>query len=165
MAIAGSSKGRTEAFEAFNLGSNPSPAAKTGTHVTVPSTFTPSKRLKLLNPELTVRSFIFPSQHARTPHALTSGYNFNYHNISKSNYPALMFFKSLKNEILLFTLGLTILTIIITAALGAFSTQTAGRDAEKATSDTLQSQTKESLIQIAESTAKQQDILFEQLKS
>ena len=27
MAIAGSSKGRTEAFEAFNLGSNPSPAA------------------------------------------------------------------------------------------------------------------------------------------
>ncbi|HLD11586.1 MAG TPA: cache domain-containing protein, partial [Patescibacteria group bacterium] len=131
----------------------------------MPSTFTPSKRLKLLNPELTVRSFIFPSQHARTPHALTSGYNFNYHNISKSNYPALMFFKSLKNEILLFTLGLTILTIIITAALGAFSTQTAGRDAEKATSDTLQSQTKESLIQIAESTAKQQDILFEQLKS
>src|SRR3989344_504824 len=75
-----------------------------------------------------------------------------------------MFFGSLKKEILLVTLGLTILTIIITAALGAFSTQTAVNNAEKASSDTLINQSSESLIKLAESMAKQQDILFEDFR-
>ncbi len=76
-----------------------------------------------------------------------------------------MFFRGLKKEILFVTLGLTFLTIIITAALGAYSTQTAGSDAERATSDSLINQSTDSLIQLAESTAKQQDIIFEYLRN
>ncbi len=74
-----------------------------------------------------------------------------------------MFFKSLKKEILTFTLGLTVLTIIIAIAIGIFSTQSAGRDAEKATSIVLREQAKESLMQIAESAAKRQDIAFRRI--
>jgi len=74
-----------------------------------------------------------------------------------------MFFKSIKQEILTLTLGLTILTIIITTGLGIFSTRTAGSSAEKATSITLRDQAKESLQQIAESAAERQDLLFQQV--
>ncbi len=76
-----------------------------------------------------------------------------------------MFFRSLKNEILFFTLGITILTIIITAFLGAFSTQKAGNDAQAASSQTLRDQAKESLLQITQVAADQQDLVFRQTKN
>jgi signal transduction histidine kinase len=76
-----------------------------------------------------------------------------------------MFFRSLKKEILAFTLGLTIVTIIITVSLGVLSTQTAGSDAEKATGDILRGQAKESLEQIAQSTADQNDLIFEEIRN
>ena len=44
---AGSANGRQADSESVNLGSNPSPAAKTGGHVTTRSAFTPSKHQKL----------------------------------------------------------------------------------------------------------------------
>ncbi len=75
-----------------------------------------------------------------------------------------MFFKSLKKEILIFTLGLTVVTIVVTAWLGVYSTQTAGRDAEEASEGILREQAKESLVQIAESTAQRQDLLFERTR-
>ncbi|MDP3646066.1 MAG: sensor histidine kinase [bacterium] len=75
-----------------------------------------------------------------------------------------MFFKSLKKEILVFTLGITILTILITAALGASSTQTAGSDAQAATGLTLREQAEESLVQITEVSAEQQDLVFQQTR-
>jgi signal transduction histidine kinase len=75
-----------------------------------------------------------------------------------------MFFKSIKQEILTLTLGLTILTIIVTTGLGIFSTQNAGGNAERVTSLTLRDQAKESLVQIAESAAERQDLLFSQIK-
>lgn len=75
-----------------------------------------------------------------------------------------MFVKSLKKEILVFTLGLIIVTIFITTALGVSSTQTAGRAAEKATGNVLREQAKESLVQIVKSVADQQDLLFERVK-
>lgn len=76
-----------------------------------------------------------------------------------------MFFKSLKKEILTFTLGLTIITIIITTALGVLSTQTAGTNAEDATEITLRGQARDFLIQLSDSAAEQQDFLFEQIKN
>jgi len=75
-----------------------------------------------------------------------------------------MFFKSLKKEILVFTIGLIIVTIFITMALAAYSTQTAGRAAENATSDVLREQAKESLVQIVTLAADQQDLLFERVR-
>ena len=71
-----------------------------------------------------------------------------------------MFFKSLKKEILIFTLGLIIVAILVIIALAVFSIQTAGRDAQKATSGVLREQAKESLVQIVTSAANQQDLLF-----
>lgn len=75
-----------------------------------------------------------------------------------------MFFKSLKKEILVFILGLIIVTIFITIALAVSSIQTAGRAAEKATGDVLREQAEESLVQIVTSATNQQDLLFERVK-
>ncbi|MEK9194742.1 MAG: sensor histidine kinase, partial [Patescibacteria group bacterium] len=75
-----------------------------------------------------------------------------------------MFFKSLKKEILISTLGLIVVTIFITTALGVSSIRTAGGTAEKATADVLREQAKKSLIQIAESAADRQDLLFERTR-
>lgn len=75
-----------------------------------------------------------------------------------------MFVNSIKKEILVFTLGLIIVTIFITTALGVSSTQTAGGAAEKATADVLREQAKESLVQIVKSTADRQDLLFERVR-
>lgn len=75
-----------------------------------------------------------------------------------------MFFKSLRKEILAFTLGLTIIAVVITTSLGVLSTRTAGDNAEKATSDTLRQQTKDSLMQIAGSAAQRQDLIFERAR-
>ncbi|MEK7082796.1 MAG: cache domain-containing protein, partial [Patescibacteria group bacterium] len=74
-----------------------------------------------------------------------------------------MIFKSLKKEILVFTLGLIIVTIIITIALAVSSIQTAGSAAEKATGDVLRTQAKESLVQLVTSATDQQDLLFERV--
>lgn len=76
-----------------------------------------------------------------------------------------MFFRSLKKEILVFNLGLTIVTIIAMTAIGAFSTQTAGEDAAGTTSDVLQQQAKEFLIQITTVATEQQDFLFERIRN
>ena len=76
-----------------------------------------------------------------------------------------MFFRSLKKEILTFTLGLTILTIIATTVIGVFSTQSAGDDATGKTGSVLQDQAKEFLMQITKVAAEQQDLLFERIKN
>ncbi len=76
-----------------------------------------------------------------------------------------MFFKSLKQEILALTLGLTILTIVITTVLGVSSTQTAGTDAGNATSNVLREQSKQSLLQITKGAAEQQDLVFQKVRS
>jgi len=76
-----------------------------------------------------------------------------------------MFFKSLQKEILIFTLGLAIVIILTTAALGIFSTQIAGRGAEQATSDVLREQAEGLLLQIAKSAASRQDIIFERTRN
>lgn len=76
-----------------------------------------------------------------------------------------MFFRSLKKEILIFTIGLTIITISITVTIGIFSTQRAGESAMEATSDVLREQAKEFLIQIATTAAEQQDTLFERIRN
>ncbi len=75
-----------------------------------------------------------------------------------------MFFRSLKKEILTFTLGLTIVTIIATATIGISSTQTAGRDASGASSDILRTQAQAFLTQISKAAAQQQDLAFEKIK-
>ncbi|MCI0563497.1 MAG: cache domain-containing protein, partial [Nitrososphaera sp.] len=80
-------------------------------------------------------------------------------------YDTVMFFKSLKREILAVTLGLTIFISIITLALGVFTTQGAGSGAETATSNVLRGQAREILTQIAESAANQQDLVFEQTRN
>lgn len=84
--------------------------------------------------------------------------------LGTSLYLFFMFFKSLKKEILVLTLGLIIVTILITTALGVSSTQIAGRTAEKATADILREQAKESLVQIIKSATDQQDLLFERVR-
>lgn len=74
-------------------------------------------------------------------------------------------FHSFKKELLVYTLGLTFITIILTAAIGIFSTKTAGDDAADATSAVLRTQAEELLIQITISAAQQQDLLFAQIKN
>ena len=76
-----------------------------------------------------------------------------------------MFFKSLKREILIFTLGLLIITIFIAIALAVSSTRTAGSAAEGTTANVLREQAKESLVQIVESAANQQDLLFGRIRN
>jgi signal transduction histidine kinase len=76
-----------------------------------------------------------------------------------------MFFRSIKREILVITLTLTVITIAATALIGAFSTQGAGRDAAGATSETLRKQAEEFLTQVAISAAAQQDLAFERAKN
>lgn len=76
-----------------------------------------------------------------------------------------MFFKSLKKEMLLITLGLTIFISVITFALGVFSTQTAGSGAETATGTVLREQAEEILTQITASATDLQDLVFEQTKN
>src|SRR5438128_366842 len=76
-----------------------------------------------------------------------------------------MFFKSLKQEILTLTLGLTILTILITTVLGVSSTQTAGSDAGAATGKVLRDQSNVSLLQITKGAAAQQDLVFQKIRS
>jgi len=76
-----------------------------------------------------------------------------------------MFFHSFKKELLVYTLGLTFVTIILTAAIGIFSTKTAGDDAADATSAVLRAQAEELLIQVATAAAQQQDLLFEQIRN
>lgn len=73
--------------------------------------------------------------------------------------------KSLKTEILAFTLGLIMLAVIVSTMIGVFSIQNAGQNVSMATSDTLRSQAKESLVQIAESEANQNDLLFRQIRN
>ena len=76
-----------------------------------------------------------------------------------------MFFKSLKKEILIFIIGLITVAVFIIIALAVFSIQTAGRDAQQATSEVLREQAKESLVQIVTSAANQQDLLFEHIRN
>lgn len=76
-----------------------------------------------------------------------------------------MFFKSLRREVLALTLGLTGLTIVITAILGAHSTLTAGNDAQRATNSTLRDQAGETLTQITQASAERLDILFERTRN
>lgn len=76
-----------------------------------------------------------------------------------------MFLRSLKKEILIFAIGLTVITIGITVTIGIFSTQRAGESAAEATSDVLREQAKEFLIQIATTAAEQQDTLFERIRN
>ena len=76
-----------------------------------------------------------------------------------------MYFHSFKKELLFYTLGLTSVTIILTTAIGIFSTKTAGDDAADATSAVLRVQAEELLVQIATAAAEQQDLLFEQIRN
>jgi|GEM_PF-2000691 len=76
-----------------------------------------------------------------------------------------MSFHGFKNELLIYTLGLTFLTIILTTAIAVFSTKTAGDDAADATSAVLRTQAEELLIQITTAAAEQQDLLFEQIRN
>ncbi len=76
-----------------------------------------------------------------------------------------MYFRGLKNEILLYILGLTFITIIATTAIGVFSTKLAGNNAADSTSASLRQQSEELLRQIVTGASKQQDALFEQIKN
>jgi len=76
-----------------------------------------------------------------------------------------MSFHSFKNELLIYTLGLTFVIIILTTAIGVFSTKTAGDDAADATSAVLRIQGENFLVQVASTAAQQQDLLFEQVRN
>jgi signal transduction histidine kinase len=71
-----------------------------------------------------------------------------------------MFFSSLKKEIVIFILGLTVLTISITTVLSVSSINTAGDNAAKASSAVLRAQAEEFLAQIVDGMAKRQDLIF-----
>lgn len=75
-----------------------------------------------------------------------------------------MFFRSFKKELMAYTLGLVFVTIVLTTAIGMFSTKTAGDDAADATSDVLSAQAEELLIQVVTAAAQQQDLTFEQIR-
>ncbi|MBI1888388.1 MAG: sensor histidine kinase [Candidatus Spechtbacteria bacterium] len=76
-----------------------------------------------------------------------------------------MSFHSFKNELLIYTLGLTFATIILTTVIGVFSTKTAGDEAADATSAVLRIQAEKFLVQVASAAAQQQDLLFEQVRN
>jgi signal transduction histidine kinase len=76
-----------------------------------------------------------------------------------------MSFHSFKNELLIYTLGLTFVTIILATVIGVFSTKTAGDDAANATSAVLRIQAENFLVQVATAAAQQQDLLFEQVRN
>jgi hypothetical protein len=72
--------------------------------------------------------------------------------------------RGLKREIFWISSGLIILTIVTTAAFGAFTPKTTIFYAEKATNETFTKQATESLSNIVESTAKEQDTIFENIR-
>jgi signal transduction histidine kinase len=74
-------------------------------------------------------------------------------------------FRSLKKEMLAFTLGLAAAIIVIMTAIGVLSTGIAGDHAASATSDSLRDQAANYLLQIALSAAQQQDATFERMKN
>ncbi len=71
---------------------------------------------------------------------------------------------SFKNEILLSTIGLAVVTVVATTLIGVFSTTSAGDYAEKSTSAVLQEQAKNLLLQISSSAANREDLVFEHVR-
>jgi signal transduction histidine kinase len=76
-----------------------------------------------------------------------------------------MALRSLRNEILFATIGLTVLTVVATTLIGVYATTTAGEHAEESTSLILREQAKEYMVQIATAAAKQEDIVFEHIRN
>ncbi len=77
----------------------------------------------------------------------------------------LMALRSLKNEILIATIGLTVITVLATTLIGVYATTTAGSQAEDSTSIILREQAKEYMVQIATAAAKQEDLVFEYIRN
>ncbi len=71
---------------------------------------------------------------------------------------------SFKNEILLSTIGLAVVTVVATTFIGVFSTTSAGDYAEKSTRTVLQGQARNLLLQISSSAANREDLVFENVR-